>query len=120
VEAAQTAQAKAPVQEEPPAKAGSARLVLSADGACVPLLKCEWVEVRTVAIGEVEERCTAEGKQEIHVGQLSYFSRLTDAETEAFLAEVGMRRRKVVQAEQVCAVADGADWRPRFIDEAAL
>jgi hypothetical protein len=120
VEAAQTAQAKAPLQEEPPAKAGSARLVLSVDGACVPLLKCEWVEVRTVAIGEVEERCTAEGKQEIHVGQLSYFSRLTDAETEAFLAEVGMRRRKVVQAEQVCAVTDGADWLPRFIDEAAL
>lgn len=116
VEAAQTAQAKAPVQEEPPVKAGAARLVLSADGACVPLLKGEWAEVRTVAIGEVEERCTAEGEQEIHVGQLSYFSRLTDAETFADLAEVEMRRRKVVQAAQVCAVTDGADWLQGFID----
>src|SRR6266516_5525814 len=116
VEAAQTAQAKAPVREEPQVKAVSARLVLSADGACVPLLKGEWAEVRTVAIGEVEERCTAEGEQEIHVGQLSYFSRLTDAETFADLAEVEMRRRKVVQAEHVCAVTDGADWLQGFID----
>jgi hypothetical protein len=75
----------------------------------VPLLKGEWAEVRTVAIGEVEQRSTAEGKQEVHVGQLSCFSRLTDAETFADLAEVEMRRRKVVQDEQVCAVTDGAD-----------
>src|SRR5436190_14047526 len=46
VEAAQTSQAKAPVQEEPQAKAVPARLVMSADGACVPLLKGEWAEVR--------------------------------------------------------------------------
>jgi hypothetical protein len=116
VEAAQTVQAKAPVREEPQAKAIPARLVMSADGACVPLLHGEWAEVRTVAIGEVEERRTPDGEQEIHVGQLSYFSRLTDAETFADLAEVEMRRRKVVQAEQVCAVTDGADWLQGFID----
>ena len=87
-----------------------------ADGACVPLLHGEWAEVRTVSIGEVEEYCTPEGEHEIHVGQLSYFSRLTDAETFADLAEVEMRRRKVIQAEQVCAVTDGADWGPRFSD----
>jgi hypothetical protein len=116
VEGAQTAQAKAPVQEEPQAQAVPARLVLSADGACVPLLHGEWAEVRTVAIGEVEERSTPEGEQEIHVGQLSYFSRLTDAETFADLAEVEMRRRKVIQAEQVCAVTAGADWLQGFLD----
>jgi hypothetical protein len=116
VEAAQTAQAKTPMQEEPPAQAVPARLVLSADGACVSLLHGEWAEVRTVAIGEVEERCTAKGEQEIHVGQVSYFSRLTDAETFADLAEVEMRRRQVVQAEHVCAVTDGADWLQGFID----
>ncbi len=109
-------QAKSPVQEEPHAKTVPARLVMSADGACVPLLHGEWAEVRTVAIGEVEERCTLDGEQEIHVGQLSYFSRLTDAETFADLAEVEMRRRKVIQAEQVCAVTDGADWLQGFID----
>jgi hypothetical protein len=114
--AAQTVQAKAPVREEPQAKAVPARLVMSADGACVPLLHGEWAEVRTVAIGEAEERCTTEGEHEIHVGQLSYCSRLTDAETCADLAEVEMRRRKVIQAEQVCAVTDGADWLQGFLD----
>ncbi len=116
VAAAQTAQAKAPMQEEAQGKTDPARLAISADGACVPLLHGEWAEVRTVAIGEVEERCTAEGEHEIHVGQVSYFSRLTDAETFADLAEVEMRRRKVIQAEQVCAVTDGADWLQGFID----
>jgi hypothetical protein len=116
VEAAQSVQAKTPMQEEPQAKAVPARLVRSADGACVPLRHGEWAEVRTVAIGEVEERSSADGEQEIHVGQLSYFSRLTDAETFADLAEVEMRRRKVIQAEQVCAVTDGADWLQGFID----
>ncbi len=72
--------------------------------------------MRTVAIGEVEERCTVEGEHQIHVGQVSYFSRLTDAETFADLAEVEMRRRTVIQAEQVCAVTDGADWWQGFID----
>jgi hypothetical protein len=116
VEAVQTAQAKEPLSEEPKAKTAPARLALSADGACVPLLKGEWAEVRTVAIGEVEASTTAEGKPEIHVGQVSYFSRLTDAETFADLAEVEMRRRKVIQAEQVCAVTDGADWLQGFVD----
>ena len=116
VVAAQTAQATTPLQEEQPGQGIPARLVMSADGACVPLLHGEWAEVRTVAIGEVEERCTADGEHEIHVGQVSYFSRLTDAETFADLAEVEMRRRKVIQAEQVCAVTDGADWLQGFID----
>ena len=116
VEAAQTAQAKAPLQEEPKAKPVPARLAMSADGACVPLLHGEWAEVRTVAIGEVEAHTTAEGKQEVHVGHRSYFSRLTDAETFADLAEVEMRRRQVIQAEQVCAVTDGADWLQGFVD----
>ncbi len=116
VEAVQTAQAKEPLREEPKGESGLARLAISADGACVPLLHGEWAEVRTVAIGEVEERCTAEGEQEIHVGQLSYFSRLANAETFADLAEVEMRRRQVIQAEQVCAVTDGADWLQGFID----
>jgi hypothetical protein len=116
VAAVQTAQAKAPMQEEAQGKGGPARLAMSADGACVPLLHGEWAEVRTVAIGEVEERHTSDGEHELHVGQLSYFSRLTDAETFADLAEVEMRRRKVIQAEQVCAVMDGADWLQSFID----
>ena len=93
-----------------------ARLVLSADGAFVPLLKGAWAEVRTVAIGEVSADGTAGQEQEVHVHHLSYFSRMTDAETFADLAEVEMRRRGVSQAKEVAAVTDGADWLQGFLD----
>ena len=116
VETAQTAEAQAPWQEEAAGKKVAVRLAMSADGALVPLVKGEWAEVRTLAIGEVEEQHTADGTSEIHVEHLSYFSRLTDAATFTDLAEVEMRRRKVIQAEQVCAVTDGADWLQQFID----
>ncbi len=96
--------------------AKAARLAVSADGAYVPLLKGQWAEVRTVAIGEVEQERAACGEQEVHVRHLSYFSRLTDAETFADLAEVEMRRRAVSGAQEICAVTDGADWLQGFLD----
>ena len=40
----------------PPAPAGAARMVVSADGAMVPLVHGEWGEVRTLAIGAVVKR----------------------------------------------------------------
>ncbi len=116
VEAAQTAEAHTPWQEEVAGKKLPARLAISADGAHVPLVKGEWAEVRTVAIGEVKEQRAPDAEQESQVDDLSYFSRLTDAQTFADVAEVEMRRRKVVQAERVCAVTDGADWLQSFID----
>lgn len=112
-EAVQTARAKAPADS---AEKGVARLAVSADGAYVPLLKGEWAEVRTVAIGEVAQAGNAPGEQAVHVHDLSYFSRMTDAETFADLAEVEMRRRGVSQAKEVAAVMDGADWLQRFLD----
>ncbi len=48
--------------------------------------------------------------------RLSYFSRMTDAETFADLAEGEMRRRGVSQAKAVGTVTDGAPWIQRFID----
>jgi hypothetical protein len=89
---------------------------VSADGADVPFRKGPWAEVRTVAIGEVEQERAACGEQEVHVRHLSYFSRLTDAETFADLAEVEMRRRAVSGAQEICAVTDGADWLQGFLD----
>lgn len=85
------------------------KLVLSADGAYVPLVKGEWAEVRTLAIGAVAARPSS-SEQEVQTCAWSYFSRLTDAATFADLAEVETRRRGVIQAAQVCAVTDGADW----------
>jgi hypothetical protein len=84
--------------------------VLSADGAMVPLCGGEWAEVRTLAIGEVATPATAAESQEVHVGHLSYFSRLADAATFATLVEGKMRRRQVGLASKVAAVTDGAEW----------
>ncbi len=113
--AVQTAQAltEAPVEPGPPS---AVRLALSADGAYVPLLKGVWAEVRTVVIGEVKAEKKRDRTAEVHVQQISSFSRMTDATTFADLAEGEIRRRGVRQAEEVCAVTDGADWLQSFLD----
>lgn len=115
LEQVQTAASQADPETEEPAPREESKLVLSADGAYVPLVKGEWAEVRTLAVGAVEARpCTSD--QEVQTGAWSYFSRLVDAATFADLAEVETRRRGVTLAAQVCAVTDGADWLQGFID----
>lgn len=114
-EARQTAQSK----QESPAELPTTNVekqVMSIDGAYVPLVKGQWAEVRTVAIGEVKEELTAAGQREVHTCHLSYFSRMTDAVTFGDVAQVEMQRRGVSQAKAVCAVADGADWIQAFVD----
>ena len=71
----------------------------------------EWAEVRNVAIGEMAEQHNAAGQREVKTCHLSYFSRMTDADTFGDVAQVEMHRRGVSQAKAVCAVTDGADWR---------
>ncbi|GHO60485.1 hypothetical protein KSB_89600 [Ktedonobacter robiniae] len=83
--------------------------MISADGAYVPLLKGQWAEARTVALGQVEQEASSAGGQEIHVRHLSYFSRMCDAQTFANLAEVETQRRGVSQAKELAAVTDGAE-----------
>jgi hypothetical protein len=114
VEEKQTAQAQEPWKEEASAQENTHRMVLSADGAMVPLRGGEWAEVRTLAIGEVPAE--AADLEQIHVERLSYFSRLTDATHFTDLAEVETRRRHLVQAKEVCAVMDGADWLQALVD----
>jgi hypothetical protein len=109
-EAHQTAQSQQPGPAEP-AVITCEQQVISPDGAYVPLLKGEWAEVQTVAIGEVKAKVSAHGEREVHSYHLSYFSRMTDAITFGDQAEVELRRRVVSQAKAVCAVTDGADWR---------
>jgi hypothetical protein len=113
-EAAQTAEVDHAVPHESTALPAPERCVLSVDGAMVSLVHQQWVEVRTVAIGEPIAQRTSAGADEIHVGQLSYFSRLADAATFSELAEGEMQRRQVREAQQVCAVTDGADWCQAF------
>jgi Uncharacterised protein family (UPF0236) len=120
-EALQTAQSQQP-EPQTPAKAGTKaspvplKQVISTDGAYVPLVKGEWAQVRTVAIADVETRTSAQGREQVKVTHLSYFSRMTDADTFEKLAEVEMRRRSVRQAQAICAVSDGAVWLQHFID----
>jgi hypothetical protein len=92
------------------------RCVISPDGAMISLVHKQWVETRTVAIGSPQEQLNTEGETEIHVGKLSYFSRLADASTFTNLATVELRRRHVAQAREACAVMDGADWCQLFAE----
>lgn len=92
------------------------KLLMSTDGAMVPLVGGEWAEVRTLAIGEVQVEETEEGPTEISTHALSYFSRLTDALSFQRAALVETERRGVFRAAQVAAVSDGAEWIPPFVD----
>ena len=80
----------------------------------VPLTEGAWAEVRTLAIGDVPTGSA--DPEQVHVGDLSYFSRLMDAARFTDLAEVETRRRHLVQAKEVCAVMDGADWLQAFVE----
>jgi hypothetical protein len=92
------------------------KLLLSTDGAMVPLVGGEWAEVRTLAIGEVLGQETGAGQQETNTHALSYFSRLTDGLSFQRAALVETERRGLLHAPAVAAVNDGAEWIQSFID----
>jgi len=104
-------------RECPPVPPGPAIQQLSADGAMVPLVHGEWAEVKTLVIGTVGERVEGDGSPAAHTGELSYFSRLTDAQTFTRLATGEVHRRGTKRAGEVCAVMDGAEWLHRLVDE---
>jgi hypothetical protein len=95
---------------------GPAVQQLSLDGAMVPLVGGAWAEVKTLALGEVERTTAPDGSVKITTTALSYFSRLTDAETFRDLARGELYRRGTAAATVVCAVQDGAEWQQRFVD----
>jgi len=105
-------------RECPPAPAGPAQQFFSADGAFVPLLHGEWAEVKTLALGEIGEPVyqEKEGEWVAPTRALSYFSRLTDADTFGRLALVETQRRGTESAGAVAAVTDGAEWVQGLID----
>jgi hypothetical protein len=79
----------------------------------VPLLHGQWAEVKTVVVAEVKPQGPDE---QIQSTQLSYFSRMLDAQTFTEQASGELVRRGVDRAEQVCAVMDGAQWIDGFVD----
>ena len=100
------------LKHAPPSPPGPEVQLISADGAMVHEVSGDWVEVKTVAIGEVESK----GEAEVHTRELSYFSRLSEATEFNRQALVEIFRRGAEKAGKVCAVNDGADWEQKFID----
>jgi len=95
------------------------KLVLSSDGAMIPLVGGEYVEAKTVAIGRVQIKQKASKQrpdQQVEAVDLSYFSRVTDAETFGRLSIVETERREISLTKEVCAVQDGAEWIQGFVD----
>lgn len=109
--ALETAEADRLARELPPPPAGPAVQQLSLDGAMVPLVGGEWAEVKTLVLGTV-----AVGPGGPRATELSYFSRLAEAEAFRHLARGELHRRGTARAGRVCAVQDAAEWQRRFVD----
>jgi hypothetical protein len=120
MEAAQAAEADPAVPHESTDPPVPERCVMSVDGAMISLVHQQWVEVRTLAIGEPVVQHSAEGEPQVHVGRLSYFSRLADASTFTQLAQGEVRRRRVREARAGSVPSrmglTGARSSPRGID----
>ena len=111
--AVQREQAEQIRRDLPEAPQGAERQVISADGAFVPLRHGEWAEAKLLVLGAVEQ----EANGEVHTQQLSYFARLAEADTFSQEALVETHRRGLERARAVCAVLDGAEWLPGFVEE---
>lgn len=88
--------------------AGAARQQVSVDGAMVPMVGGEWREAKTMVIGALDADAAG------HAGQLSYLSRMLEADRFAELATGELHRRGTFAAETVVGVADGAVWCQQF------
>jgi hypothetical protein len=109
IEERQLAQLERAAPDEPD---GPALQQVSADGAMVHLVNGKWTEVRTTAIGTVEER-----NGEPRVRDISYFSRRCSADEFIRQATLPTYERGTRRAGTVVAVMDGARWLQELIDE---
>jgi hypothetical protein len=116
VVAQQTVAADRFIQDAPPPRPGPACLLLSADGAMVPLVGGDWAEVKTLVAGTVVATPRPDALPDVQTTDLSSFSRLTDAATFTHLATAETAARGVERAQQVVAIADGAEWIQTLFD----
>jgi hypothetical protein len=89
------------------------KLVISNDGAHISLREKVWAEVKTMAVGEVQEkkkRSKQRPNQEVKMSNISYFSRMVASETFSELVTGELDHRGFFQAKEVGAVQDGAEW----------
>ena len=99
----------------PEVEVGPDKLVLSVDGAFVPLVGGQWGEVKTLVVGEVGQPKFVDGKTVIPTHNHSYFSRLAEAEAFQRLTFGELYRRRVETTKQIASVSDGAEWIQSFI-----
>ena len=115
-EAVQRAEVERIERDWPEVPPGPDKLVLSVDGAFVPLLHGDWAEVKTLVIGEVGELTVVDGKTVVPTHRHSYFSRVAEAELFQRLTFGELYRRHLETVEQLATVSDGAEWIQGFID----
>lgn len=115
-EAVQLAEVERIERDWPEVPAGTDKLVLSVDGAFVPVLHGEWAEVKTLVVGEVAAPTVVDGKTVVSTHRHSYFSRMAEAEQFQRLTFGELYRRGVETAGQIATVSDGAEWIQGFID----
>ena len=116
LEAVEETEVEGLVAERPPAPPGPAVQQLSIDGAMVPLVGGQWAEVKLLAIGTVVPQPGPDGGVVPQTTDLSYFARMTDADTFAWQATAETHRRGTETAGQVAAVLDGAVWQQGVVD----
>lgn len=114
--AVQTADEARIEQEQMEAPVGAAMQQVSADGAFVPLLKGHWAEVKTLVIGTLDRTSAPDHPTVPKATDLSYFSRMVDADRFSHQATVETFARGTARAEVVAAVMDGATWLQGFVD----
>ncbi len=115
-EAVQLAEVERIERDWPAVEDGADKLVLSVDGAFVPLVHGDWAEVKTLVVGEVGQPTHRDGKTVVPTHSHSYFSRVAEAELFQRLTFGELYRRRVETADQIATVSDGAEWIQGFID----
>lgn len=115
-EAVQLAEVEHIEQDWPEVEAGPDKLLLSVDGAFVPVVHGEWAEVKTLVLSEVAEPKLVDGKTVVPTDSHSYFSRVAEAELFQRLTFGELYRRRLESTKQVASVSDGAEWIQGFID----
>ncbi len=104
------------LRQEPVREVRPERLVMSVDGAIVPLVGGEWRECKTLVVGEPHSLQGVNGECVVKSERLSYFSRAMEAEAFRWQALVETERRGVAMARAVASVSDGAEWIQGFVD----
>lgn len=103
--------------DAPATKVRSGQLLVSVDGAMIPLQNGEWREVKSLAVGQFETWWRQKkGKTEVKTKALTYFSRSYRAREFERFALGELHRRGMDNAEQIVAVNDGAAWIQEFLD----